>query len=77
MVFSWQVIIKIPIPRLFTEYYHLNTQQIGLQYISLIIGSVIGEQMGGLSSDRWMWYGERRSGMHRRPEFRLWLSHVG
>ena len=42
MVFSWQVIIKIPIPRLFTEYYHLNTQQIGLQYISLIIGSVIG-----------------------------------
>jgi uncharacterized protein YcfJ len=31
----------------------LNTQQVGLQFLGIIIGSVVGEQIGGFISDRW------------------------
>ncbi|KFY77283.1 hypothetical protein V499_03266 [Pseudogymnoascus sp. VKM F-103] len=72
------VFIAIEIPQLFVEKFHLNAEQIGLQNISIILGTLIGEQLGGTLSDRWMW--RRQCKMKERmvqPEFRLWLSYSG
>lgn len=68
------VMITIEIPQLFVEKFHLNTQQVGLQNLSFILGSVIGEQLGGRASDMWMARGGRRA---HTPEYRLWLSYAG
>jgi hypothetical protein len=62
-------------PQPFVEKFHFNTQQVGLQNLSIIIGSVIGEQVGGFMSGKWM-----RRCQHTKaaaPEFRLWLSYLG
>lgn len=77
------VMITIEIPQLFVEKFGFNTQQVGLQNLSVIIGSVIGEQMGGRMSDWWMVHnnnGRKKRGevVNDRPaEFRLWLSYGG
>lgn len=78
MVFGFgSVLITIEIPQLYPVLFHFNTQEIGLQYISLIIGSIIGEQIGGISSDRWMTWRTKKIGRRPEPEFRLWLSYSG
>ncbi|KAK4548426.1 hypothetical protein LTR36_009336 [Oleoguttula mirabilis] len=78
MIFLFgSVMITVEIPQLFGAKFHFNTQQLGLQFIAMIIGSVIGEQIGGFLSDRWM--ARRRNKIHTspEPEFRLWLSYFG
>ncbi|KAI3332086.1 MFS general substrate transporter [Xylariaceae sp. AK1471] len=63
----------IEIPQLYVELFELNTQEVGLQNLAVIIGTVLGEQIGGFCSDRWM---KRRRGSPA-PEFRLWLTYSG
>ncbi|KAF7167607.1 hypothetical protein CNMCM6106_003086 [Aspergillus hiratsukae] len=78
MIFMWAAILpSIEIPQLYHELYGFNAQQIGLQYLSFIIGSVIGEQIGGRASDWWMLRREKKTGAAPDPEYRLWLSYVG
>ena len=70
----------LEIPILYGELFHLNAQQVGLQYIAVIVGSIIGEQLGGAMSDRWMRARQRKVGPSGRtvaPEYRLWLSYLG
>lgn len=72
------VLITVEIPQLFGEKFHFDTQQLGLQFLGVIIGSVIGEQIGGRASDLWM--GRRtkkQGGVRPSPEYRLWLSYSG
>lgn len=77
MVFLWgSIMISIEIPQLFPEEFGFNAQQVGLQYIALIVGTVLGEQIGGRMSDAWMWHRHRR-GHFPPPEYRLWLSYIG
>jgi len=72
------VLISVEIPQLFGRKFGFNTQQLGLQYIGLIVGNIIGEQIGGFSSDRWMSWRRKRVGPAAvQPEFRLWLSYLG
>ncbi|OIW34601.1 MFS general substrate transporter [Coniochaeta ligniaria NRRL 30616] len=74
------VFTTLEIPQLYVEKFHLNPQQMGLQYISIIVGSVIGEQLGGVMSDRWMRARQAKVGPSGRtvaPEYRLWLSYGG
>ena len=48
MVFSFgSILISIEIPQLYPELYSFSLQQVGLLFISLIIGSLIGEIIGG------------------------------
>lgn len=55
MVFLWTSIVPtVEMPQLFPVIWGLDTEQCGLQMISIIIGSLIGEQMGGFMSDKWM-----------------------
>lgn len=55
MVFLWTSIMPtVEIPQLFPVIFGLDTEQNGLQMISIIVGSLIGEQIGGFMSDKWM-----------------------
>ena len=75
IVFNFtSVLLTVEIPQIFTPKFHFNAQQIGLQFIGMIIGSVLGEQVGGRGSDLWM---RRGGGRNRGPEYRLWLSYPG
>lgn len=79
MVFLFaSVLITVEVPQLFAEKFHFNPQQLGLQFLGLIIGSILGEQMGGHSSDLWMrWRAGKVAPRKPAPEFRLWLSYFG
>lgn len=71
------VLITVEIPQLFAMKFGFNPQQLSLQFIAIIVGSVIGEQLGGVLSDFWM--NRRAKQIHGRPapEYRLWLSYSG
>jgi hypothetical protein len=72
------VLVTVEIPQLFGEKFHFNPQQLGLQFLGIIIGSIIGEQIGGHTSDLWMRRGAKKVvGGKPAPEFRLWLSYIG
>ncbi|KAJ7627379.1 hypothetical protein FB45DRAFT_749735 [Roridomyces roridus] len=80
MIFLWaSVMPTILMPQIFPEKFHLNTQQVGLQFLSVIVGSLIGEQLGGRVSDWWMYRrGKSKEKMAaHRPEHSLWLAYPG
>jgi hypothetical protein len=92
MVFLWaNIMMSVETGQLFPEKFGFDSQQVGLQNISIIIGSLIGEQIGGLLSDWWMWrrhkkavggsdsesQGEGNDTLVPEPEFRLWLGYPG
>lgn len=58
----------------FGEKFHFNAQQIGLQFVAIIIGCVLGEQVSSPMSDCFMKWMRQNKG-HSRPADRLWISH--
>lgn len=68
--------ITIILPKNYEELFGFNVQQIALQYIALMIGLIIGEQVGGPLSDFLMNRG-KKSGTKPKPEFRLWGIYPG
>lgn len=70
------VLTTVEIPQLLQEKFDLSDQGVGLQFIPLILGSVLGEQVGGPLSDLWMSQRVQHASQ-RRPERRLWLSYPG
>lgn len=78
MTFTFgNTLIAVEIPALFGAKFNFNAQQLGLQFIGMIVGAVIGEQIGGSFSDYWMRRRARKSEMSIPPEYRLWLSYTG
>lgn len=78
MVFLFaSVMNSVEVPQLLQSKFELNAQQLGLQFLGLIIGSLLGEQLGGFMSDMWMNARARKIGHKPAPEFRLWLSYIG
>jgi MFS family permease len=78
MIFLWSSIMPtIMMPQIFPVKLGLNTQQIGLQFLAVILGTIIGEQIGGRMSDWWMWRRHRKVETSPPPEFRLWLAYGG
>ena len=68
--------VSVIIPTAYGKKFGLNPQQVGLQFLSVLIGAIIGEQIGGYLSDKMM----RQHGVdekRRAPEFRMWLSYLG
>ena len=79
MIFLWgSVLTTFEMPQIYPAKFGFNSQQVGLQFIGVLVGTIIGEQVGGILSDKWMAVAQRR-GDGKRPsyEFRLWLSHIG
>lgn len=78
MVFLFASVMNVvEIPQLLQEKFGLNAQQLGLQFLGVIIGTLLGELMGGVMSDLWMLWRGRHIGHRPAPEFRLWLSYIG
>ncbi|KAI9038372.1 putative MFS transporter [Aspergillus affinis] len=71
------VLATVEVPELFQEKFGLNTEQLGLQFLGPIIGSLIGEQVGGRLSDVWMNRRAKKTQNKPEPEHRLWLSYIG
>ena len=67
------IIVEMPIA--FGEKFHFDAQQIGLQFIAVIIGCVLGEQVSGRMSDWFLSYLRQKRG-HSCPADRLWLSYI-
>lgn len=77
MIFLWgSIMTTFEIPQIFPKQFGFNAEQVGLQYIGPIIGTILGEQVGGIMSDKWMLVRERKGNLPR-PEYRLWLSYIG
>lgn len=73
------ILTTVEVPQLFEDKFALDAEQVGLQFIGVVVGSLLGEQVGGALSDAWM---RRRSrtklgGAPPEPGFRLWLSYLG
>ena len=72
------VLLTVEIPQIFGPKFEFNPQEIGLQFLGMIIGSVIGEQIGGPMSDFFMTRKTKTLGGTRPiPEYRLWSSYFG
>lgn len=67
------LIVEMPIAT--GEKFHFNPQQVGLQFIAIIIGCVLGEQISGPTSD-WFLKRVRQTREHSCPADRLWLSYI-
>lgn len=67
------LIVEMPIA--FGQKFHFDAQQIGLQFIAIIIGCVLGEQVSGPMSDLFLGRLQRKRG-HSCPADRLWLSYI-
>ncbi|KAN0099564.1 MFS multidrug transporter [Hyaloscypha variabilis] len=72
------VLLTVEIPVYFGVLFHLNPQQIGINFLGLLIGCVLGELIGGPLSDFWrnQWI-RRTGGKAFAPEQRLWLAYLG
>lgn len=70
------IMFVVEMPISFGEKFHFNAQQVGLQFISVIIGAVIGEQLSGPMSDYFLRTRQRSTG-HSHPADRLWLAYIG
>lgn len=78
MIFLFaSVLTTVEIPQLFLPRFGFNPQQLGLQFLGIIIGTVIGEQLGGNLSDFWMNRKAKKIDARPAPEYRLWLSYSG
>ena len=70
------IALIVEMPAVFGTKFNLNSEQVGLQFIAVIIGALLGEQLAGPGSD---WYLKRANKEHgaNRPAKRLWLSYIG
>ncbi|KAF5857205.1 hypothetical protein ETB97_006163 [Aspergillus alliaceus] len=68
------LIVEMPIA--FGDKFQLDEQQVGLQFIGIIIGCLMGEQLAGPTLDWFLRVIDRKKGSHR-PADRLWLSYIG
>lgn len=68
---------SVEVPQLLQRKFELNAQQLGLSFLGLVVGSLLGEQLGGYMSDLWMSMRARKIGRKPEPEYRLWLSYIG
>ena len=78
VTFSYaNIVLIVETPQVFGPLFLLDPQQLSLQYIALIIGSIIGELLSGPLSDWWIKFCVRKRGGQKIIEDRLWISYYG
>lgn len=70
------IVLVVEMPQVFGLLFKLNAQQLSLQYIALIVGSIIGELLAGPLSDWWMAFCIKKRGKKVIVD-RLWISYNG
>lgn len=68
------IVVEMPIT--FGGKFNLDPQQVGLQFIAVIIGSVVGEHISGPASDYFIQTLKNRH-VNTYPADRLWLFYLG
>ncbi|ABN65612.2 major facilitator superfamily multidrug-resistance protein [Scheffersomyces stipitis CBS 6054] len=71
------IVLIVEMPQTFGTIFELSPQALGLHYIALILGSVIGEALAGSLSDWWMAKSIKRRGGKRIIADRLYVSYNG
>ncbi|ORY17172.1 major facilitator superfamily domain-containing protein [Clohesyomyces aquaticus] len=69
-VYGYLYLLFTTFPLVFQNRYHFNTGTIGLTYLGMGVGSLIGLGVGGVVSDRLLTKLSARSG-EKKPEYRL------
>jgi MFS family permease len=69
------IAIVVEMPTAFGEKFDFDAQQIGLQFIAIMIGCVLGEQISGPMCD-WFLGRVRRAKGNAYPADRLWLAYI-
>ncbi|RLV95268.1 Efflux pump vrtL [Spathaspora sp. JA1] len=64
---------NVEIPQVMYIKFQLGPQALGLQFLSFIVGSLIGE-VGGWLSDKWVQWGRKNN---RGNSFRIWITYPG
>lgn len=70
------IVLIVEMPIVFGDKFHFDAQQIGLQFLAIIIGCLLGEQISGPMCD-WFLGRVHKSKGHSYPADRLWLSYIG
>lgn len=73
MFMHGNIAMNVEIPQVMVHKFELGPQALGLQFLSFVIGTVIGE-VGGYLSDRLVQWGHKNN---KGPSFRLWVTHPG
>ncbi|KAI5966600.1 hypothetical protein CANMA_003277 [Candida margitis] len=71
------IVLVVEMPQVMVPLFHLNAQQMSLQYLSIIIGSIIGEILAGPLSDWWMKRSTAKRNGQRVIVDRLWVCYNG
>lgn len=71
------IVLVVEMPQVMVPLFHLDAQQMSLQYISIIIGSIIGEVLAGPLSDWWMRRSTAKRNGQRVIADRLWVCYNG
>ncbi|KAG9249800.1 CefM protein [Emericellopsis atlantica] len=69
IVYSYQFLLFVTIPTVFGEIYDFSIGEIGLAYLGIAIGLLIGNMIFGFASDRLL--SRMSQGKSPKPEFRL------
>ncbi|KAG5420440.1 hypothetical protein I9W82_002321 [Candida metapsilosis] len=73
MFMHGNIAMNVEIPQVMVQKFEFGPQALGLQFLSFVIGTVIGE-VGGYLSDRLVKWGQERN---KGPSFRLWVTQPG
>lgn len=71
LIYGYLYLIFTALPALFKATYHFSTGTIGLCYIGLGVGSMVGLCVTGATSDRTVTYFTKKYGGERKPEYRF------
>ncbi|KAF1981651.1 synaptic vesicle transporter [Aulographum hederae CBS 113979] len=77
LTFTLVVFSLVELPQIFIPAFHLTPQALGLNFIGVLVGTLIGEQAAGPLSDWWIRRRHAKIGRQPQPEYRLWLSYIG
>lgn len=71
LIYGYLYLIFTALPALFKTTYHFSTGSIGLSYLGLGFGSIVGLLVTGATSDRTVTYLAAKYNSERKPEYRL------
>ncbi|KAL6915812.1 hypothetical protein ACHAP8_005468 [Fusarium lateritium] len=71
LVYGYLYLLFTAIPTLFVKEYHFSSGSVGLSYLGIGVGSLIGLVISGATSDPLVNYLAKKNGGERKPEYRL------
>lgn len=71
LVYGYLYLLFTSMPTLFVKEYHFSSGSVGLAYLGLGVGSLIGLVISGATSDPLVNYLTKKNGGDRKPEYRL------